>query len=319
MHISSHPIHRLHDASLPINHIALPARNILRPIEQQQASPQPIASRRHHGLKPLVRLSKNHGDRLRPRPHSIHIAEQLHFRSRQRQTSSVHHRLGFQRRINRLHALQGQQIARIKNPKQRRPPHRGSNDLLVFLSTIHRHHQRTPRQLALPIDSPVRRIRHRPSLRIEPIRLQPHRLSVDDTRLNPGNGKPPRVIRRRPKIRPHPSQRRMAQPHPHQRPDRRLIRQIAARPVVVHLPANGAKRIIAPSPRLQVRVVNERRQHGPQQRDLTGQPVKAHRPRIIVGRVKASAAVVDRAKGQRRTSSESRYRRIQRHRQAHSS
>ena len=95
VHISSHPIHRLRDSSLPINRIAHSTRSILRPIEQQQASPQPIAARRHHGLEPLIRLGKNHGDRLRPRAHSIHIAEQLHFWSRQRQTSSVHHRLSF--------------------------------------------------------------------------------------------------------------------------------------------------------------------------------------------------------------------------------
>ena len=110
----------------------------------------------------------------------------------------------------------------------------------------------------------------------------------------------------------------MAQSQSHQRSGRRLIRQIAARPIVDHLPADGAKRIVAPRPRLQVRVVDERRQHALQQRNLIAQPVKAHRPRIIVGRVKASAAVVDRAKSQRRASGEGRYRRIQRHRQRHS-
>ena len=75
VHIGSHSIHRLHNASLPINRIAHPARRVLRAIEQQQASPQSIAPRRHHGLEPLARLSKDHADRLRPRTHSIHIAK----------------------------------------------------------------------------------------------------------------------------------------------------------------------------------------------------------------------------------------------------
>ena len=85
-----------------------------------------------------------------------------------------------------------------------------------------------------------------------------------------------------------------------------------------HLPTNGAKRIVTPSPRLQFRVVNKRGQHALQQRNLIAQPVKVHRPRIIVGRIKAGTTVVDRAKGQRWTSREGRYRRIQWHRQPHS-
>ena len=300
VHVGRHPVGRLRQPPQLGGVPRAPGR-LRRAVDEQQPAPQPVAAGGHDRLEARPRPREEDAHRLGPGADAVAVPEELHLRRRQGQAGAEDGGLGLQGRVDHLQALRGDQVARVEEGEQGRPPQRGRDDLHLLLLAVHGREQGPPRQPALAVDAPVRGLGHGSRLRLQPVGLQPHRLGVDDARLQPRDAVAARVAGHGQEVRPHAAQGGLPQAHPHQGAGRGLVGQVAAGPVVDDVSVDGPEGVVAPGPVRQSGVPGQAGHQVGEQVHLARQPGAVHLPREVRGRVEAGAAVVDGDEGEGRT------------------